>query len=253
MSSSLGCFFLDTNIILSEILGENKARIEQMKSDSSFHKINSYISDSVENEVEKKIRQATTFLGDVIRITIPGHLLESRQKSGISPKDSLTSFDIKCLEELFSCYYNYIKETKFGLLSAISVIEEWIISFLGNKLNEGLTISIEDFQTKLVEKLLELTSDIDSLFDYLITFEKSFVTKKTIPLDTRVVRSVNALRIHYPDCTHIASAIIHQFNSKEKTVFVTLDFTSILNKKQIISDHLGIMCSDPLYALHHLL
>lgn len=244
---------MDTNIILSEILKENTPRIEQLKKDASFHKITCNVSDSVEKEVDKKIQEASTFLGDVIRVTINGHLLESRQKCGISLMDPMTSFDIKALEELFSYYYDFIKETKFGLLSPLSLIEEWVISFLGDILNQGIEISIGEFQTKLVEKLLELTSDIDSLYEHLITFQRSFVKKKSIQLDSRITQSVNALEIHYPDCVHIASAIIHQINSKEKTVFVTLDFSSILDKKQIIYKQLGIICCDPLYALHHLL
>ena len=250
--SSLGCFFLDTNIILSEILKQNTPRIEQLKKDASFYNVPCFVSDSVVEEIDDKIQEASRFLGDVVRITIRGHLLEARKKRNIPFTAPMTSFDIKSLEELFSYYYDFLQKTKFGLLSPVSLVEEWVIPFLGDMLNQGLAVTIDNFQTQLVKKLLELTSSIESLYEHLIIFERGFVKKQNISLNSRIVSSINNLGIHKPDCAHIASAIIHQGVTKQKTAFVTLDFSSILNKKKLMKRTLGITCCDPLYALHHL-
>lgn len=251
-STSVGCFFLDANIILSDILKENTPRIEKLKKDSSLHNIPCYVSDSVGKESYKKVQQTSNFLGKIVRETIQYSISESRRKRSIPPTDPITSGDIKALEDLFSAYHDAIRTTRIGLSSPISLIEEWAISFLGEKLDQRTTITISQFLTELVKKLLELTSSIEDLYDYLVTFQRGFVKTKNIALDSRVVSSVKTLGIHEPDCDHIASALMYQTRTGEKTVFATLDFSSILDKRHEIVKQLGIDCCDPLYALHHL-
>ena len=251
-STSVGCFFLDTNIILSDILKENTPRIEKLKKDSSFHNIPCYVSDSVEKESYGKVQQTSNFLGKVVRETIQYHMLDSRKKRGVPLTDPMTSDDVKALEDLFSAYHDAIKMTRIGLLSPVSLIEEWTISFLGEKLDQRVTITISEFMRELVKGLLKLTSSFEDLYDDLVTFQRGFVKTKNITLDSRIVFSVKNLGIHEPDCDHIVSALTHQTSTGEKTVFVTLDFSSILDKRHEIVEHLGIECCDPLYALHHL-
>jgi len=250
--SSAGCFFLDTNIILSDILKENTPRIEKIKKDSSFHKIPCYVSDSVGKEIYTKVQQTSNFLGNIVRETIQYSISEFRKKHSIPLTDPITSGDVKALEDLFSAYHDAIRTTRIGLSTPISLIEEWTISFLGEKLDQRTTITIGQFLIELVKKLLELTSSIEDLFDHLVTFQRGFVKTKNIALDSRVVSSVKALHIHEPDCDHITSALMYQTLTGEKTVFATLDFSSILDKRHEIAKQLGIECCDPLYALHHL-
>jgi hypothetical protein len=102
-----------------------------------------------------------------------------------------------------------------------------------------------------VKSLLKLTSEIGDLYDDLVTFQKGFVKVKNVTLDSRIVSRVEMLGIHKPDCDHIASAIIHQIGTTEKTVFVTFDFNSILDQRDAIQKQFSIECCDPLYALHH--
>ena len=243
---------MDTNIILSDILKENTPRIEKLKKDSSFHKVPCYISDSVKAESYEKVQQASIFLGDVVRNTFLDHMLEVRKESGIPPTDPITSPDVKALEDLFSHYYYAIQTTRIGLLSPVSLIEEWSISFLGEKLDQGVAMTISEFLRELIKKLLKLTSSIEDLYDDLVTFERGFVKIKTLTLDSRIISCINDIGIHKPDCDHITSALTHQAGTGEKTVFVTLDFSSILDKRQELVKQLGIECSGPLYALHHL-
>lgn len=243
---------MDTCVILSDILKQNTPRIEKLKKDSSFHNILCYVSDSVEKESYEKVQETSSFLGNVVRETIKYSLLDARKKDNISLTDPMSSYDVKVLEDLFSFYHNAVRTTKIGLPSPVSMIEEWTISFLGEKLDKGVTIGIDQFLTELVKKLLALTRFFEDLYDNLVTFQKSFLKRKTVALNAQTIDKLKALGIHEPDYYHISSAIDHQTNSKEKAVFVTLDYASILNKRHVILKKLGIECCDPLYALHHL-
>jgi predicted hydrocarbon binding protein len=165
----------------------------------------------------------------------------------------MTSGDIKALENLFSYYHNAVRTTKVALPKPVDLIEEWTISFLDEKLEKGTAITINDFLKELVKKLLELTSYIDDLYDNLVIFQKGFFKVKNVAVDSRIVNELQDIDLHISDCEHIASAITHQTETKEKTVFVTLDYQSILYRRDNIRRKFNLDCCDPLYALHHLL
>ena len=191
-------------------------------------------------------------MGDVVRETIKYSLQDSRKKRNIPLTAPMDSNDIKILEDLFDYYQNAVRTTKVGLPSPVSVIEEWAISFLGEKLDKGVAIDVNQFLVELVKKLLKLASSIEDLYNDLVTFQRGFVKKKNVVVNASTISQLQAIRVHKPDYYHIASAISHQISSKEKTVFVTLDYASILRKRHTIRNQLGIECCDPLYALHHL-
>jgi hypothetical protein len=141
------------------------------------------------------------------------------------------------------------------LTDPISLIEEWVILFLAEQLDKGISITISDLGRELVKSVLKLTVNIQDSYDNLVTFEKGFVKKRNMPTDPRMVRTVGNLEllgVHTPDSDHVASAIMNQILCSEKTVFVSLDFSTILNKRDIIWTNFRIECCDPLYALHHL-
>jgi len=251
-STSIGCFFLDTCIILSEILKENTSRIEKLKKDSNFHNIPCFISNSVKQESYEKVKQAANFLAETVRDTIQYSLLESRRKRNIPPEDPIISDDIKALEELFSYYHNAVRTTKKGLPSPVSILEEWAITYLGEMLDKGVALKIPQFLLELIKMLLKLTSSLEDSYDQLVTFERGFLKIKSEILDANAITALQNLGIHKPDYLHLASAFSHQTSTNEKTVFVTLDFASILNKRHLIKKNLKMDCCDPLYALHHL-
>lgn len=251
-STSIGCFFLDSCIILSEILNENPSRIAKLKRDSNFHNIPCYVSNSVKKESYEKVTQASNFLGNVVRDTMQYSLLENRRKKNIPLTDPITSDDIKALENLFSYYHSAVRTTKKGLPSPISLIEEWTITYLGEKLDQKVAMDIPKFLLELVKVLLMLTSHIEDSYDDLVTFQRRFIKVKNIAPNALVRAKLQRLGIHEPDDTHIASAVSHKVNDNEETVFVTLDFSSILRERYYIKKQLKIDCCDPLYALHHL-
>jgi hypothetical protein len=250
-SPSVGCFFLDACVVLSEILGQNPSRMEKMKKDVHFHSISCYVSNSVETETRNKVQKTSDFLGSIVRDTIQYHLEENRRKRNIPLSNPMDSNDVNALEDLFSWYNEEIRKNNV-LTSPVSLVEEWAISFLADKLDRRVSITIDTFVSELVKKLLQLTSDIENSYDNLITFEKSFARKIKIVPHSSTISAVEALGLHEPDCDHVAAALENQQTTKQKMVFVTLDFATVLDKRDELRKNLGIVCSDPLYAAHHL-
>jgi len=252
--TSTGCFFLDTNIIVSEILQEHNPRIEKLKHDSELHEIPCYISDSVKEETYDKIEETCNFLGNIVREAIKYSLEESRNQRRVSLDSPMTSEDLKALEETFSLLHGSARATRVSLESPIALVEEWAITFLGEKLGKGESINVAQFLIELSKKVLATTSSIEDPYDEIVEFERSFVKTKVIVPDSSIINALDSIGIHEPDNVHIASAFFHQTKIGEKTVFCTLDYSSILSKRDLMWNQLNIRieCRDPLYALYHL-
>lgn len=210
-----------------------------------------YICDSVQKETTKKVKETSDFLGNVVRDIMKYQLEEGRKKRNVPLSDSMTTNDILTLEDLFYIFYEHQRNSKVGLIAPIALIEEWTIPFLADILDKGTKMDIDGFLIELVKSLLRLTSEIGDLYDDLVTFQKGFVKTCIEATDSRIVSAVEMLGIHKPDCDHIASAIIHQTGTKEKTVFVTFDFKTILDLRDELRRQFSLECCDPLYALHH--
>jgi hypothetical protein len=58
--------------------------------------------------------------------------------------------------------------------------------------------------------------------------------------------------IHAPDSDHIAFAVLNLILYPEKTIFVTLDFKTIVSKRDLVKVNHKIECCDPLYTIHHI-
>jgi hypothetical protein len=138
------------------------------------------------------------------------------------------------------------------LIAPIALIEEWTIPFLADILDKGIKMDIGGFLRELVKSLLKLTSEIQDLYDDLVTFQRGFVKTCSVTTDSRIVSAVENLGVHKPDSDHIASAIIHQTGTKEKTVFVTFDVKTILDFRDELRRQYHLESCDPLYALHHI-
>jgi len=248
---SSGCFFLDTTILLSQILKENSVRIEKLKNDIKSYKIPCYISDSVQNECKDKIEKALNFVGQIVKDTINLRLEEERTRRRISLTSPISSDDIIALEKTFSLLHGAMKASH-KLTNPIEVIEEWTIKYLGEKLEQGTIFDKNQFMMELVKNILKVTSSIQDPYDELVTFERSFARKINVVIDLRIVDSLLNIDIHKPDSIHLACAWCHQINSNERTVFVTFDFSSIISKQDEIRKLLNLVCCDPLYAIYHL-
>lgn len=248
-----GCFLLDTNIIISEILQKDDIRINKMKRDADFYNIQSYFSESVKRECKKKIEDTLKFFGEVVQDIIKRRLEDSKRKMGLPLSSPITYDDIIELEKEYSDLHGYILKT-YQLTQPIEIIEEWSINYLEDILKKGKGISIEQFVLELVMKVLDVGSKIQNPYDDFITFERSFALLKSgLITDQPIIDSLSSISTHHPDNEHIASAFSNQTTNEEKTIFVTNDYSSIINKREEIKQMLDITCCDPLYAIYHLI
>lgn len=231
---------------------ENAPRIEKLKNDVDRNSIPCYISESVRVESEMKINCTLNFLGDVVRDSVVYALEESRRLRRILSDLPMTREDVLALEELFSQLHNSVRTNSGSLVSPIRMIEEWAITFLGKKLEEGTVITISEFVAELVKNLLDLTSSIQDPFDELVTFEQRFARLINVSIDQPIIDSLTKIGVHEPDATHVASAVCHKLGCQENVVFVSVDYGSLISKQDEIRRTVGMICCDPLYAFHHL-
>lgn len=250
-TQSSGCFILDTSVLLSEILKENTARVDKLKSDAAFYRVPCYMSNSVKQECSDKVQKTTNFLGTTVRDVIKIELENARNKNGIPLTSPMTSSDVLVLEELFLAFNYAARATKMALPSPLADVEEWAITYLGEQLQKGAAIDVPTFMTELVKKLLKVTSLVINQYDELVTFQKGFASTLNLALNPATVNSMLQLGLHDPDATHIAYAADNKTKNNQRTVFVTLDYDSI-SKKHVLKKLHGIACCDPLYAIHEL-
>lgn len=247
------CFFVDTCVIFSEVLKENRARIEKFKKDIANHSVPCYIAASVNRECEEKLETTLDYLGNMVRDSVNGALEESRNNRGISITAPMTTEDMIALDELFRALQDIARTIRpIPLLNPVSVIEEWVVTFLQKKLEEETQLGVPEFILELVKGLLTLTSSIQDPYDELVTFERKFIKKIATAVDNPIINALRRIGIHDPDTTHIASAVNHQIESHEKTVFVTFDYRSIISMREEIERQVRIVCCDPLYAIYYL-
>ncbi|MDR0471338.1 MAG: hypothetical protein LBH79_06415 [Nitrososphaerota archaeon] len=247
------CFFLDANLVLSDILNENNPRLAKLKNDAHLNKIPCYISDSVKNEVKSKVQRTTDFLGTAIRETVYTALVESRDKRKI-PSDAPIDFsDVKALEDLFSEYHVMAKR-QGSLTGPLMEVEQWSIQFIADKLDKGLTITIDGFLLELTKTVLLNISTIADVCDNLVEFEKGHIKTKVIAVDERVkqiARIAEGYGIHAPDSLHVACVHQYQALKNEQAVFATRDYGIIKQKNGLWERKIHIEISDPLYAFYH--
>ena len=245
------CFFLDTNIVISDILNKNNPRIEKLKTDAVVHKIPCYISDSVKTEVEGKVTLTSNFLGEAVRQTVKVAIEDDRRNRGVSLDLPMSIYDVRALEDLFSICHNTARSNRLSLIKPLNFVEEWAKGFIGDKLNKGDKISVKDFLIELSKKLLETTSTIEDLYDNLIEFELGHIKTKVVPVNSSLVDIIHNEGVHTPDDVHVAVAYTYQISNNEKVVFVTQDYGVIDKKTNLFRQNVVIELSDPLYAVYH--
>ncbi len=247
-----GCFFIDTTVLLSEILNENTIRLEKFKKNIASYNIPCLITDSVKSECEKKINSTLDFLGKIIKESIAFQLEDTRQKRNLPNDSPMTIEDMIVLEQLFSSLHN-LARASFQLTSPIQIIEEWVIQFLDEEIKQGKKLGCSQFILELVKKLLVLTSSFQDTYDDLVTLERGLAKNIDIVPDASTIESLKELGIHEPDATHIACAFLHSLNKGQESIFVTFDYGSILSKRDVVYGLLKQRCCDPLYAIYYLL
>jgi hypothetical protein len=239
--------------VISDILNENNPRIQKLKEDAQINQIPCYISDSVKDEINKKVVDTTNYLGNTVRQTVKDALEDSRNRRRVPLGAPIDCNDVRALEDLFSVCHSAIRRQRI-LVRPLFAVEHWAINFIAEKIRKGDKLTIDDFLLELTRILLENTSLIEDVHDYLVEFERGHIKAKTIPRDagiSRNVRFAEGYGIHHPDSLHIACAHAYQSLHNEQAVFTTQDYGIIHRKQNLVSRGINLEISDPLYAIYH--
>lgn len=239
---------MDSCVILSEILGQRASRMSKFKSDatSDANAVQCLFSGSVQKECNEKIKQTTDFLGRTLTHSIKVALEQQRKDNLNSP---LTYKDIIALEDVFMAWR--LSSRGGPLILPIEAIEEWAITFLGEKINREETIDTHRFQVELTKKILDLVRKIQRPYDELVTFQTSFIKKTNEIPHPHALRVLIQMRLQATDATHIAVAV-NLVSKGKPTVYVTTD-QGILARREEIQQQVRIICCDPIYAIYHLM
>lgn len=247
-----GYLFLDTSVVLAEILKENASKISKLKNDVNAYKIPCFISDSVRDECKEKVEGTINAVGYIVKNTIKLSLEEARKRRGVQQDFPIDSYDVIELERVFSNLYSKMKGT-YKFTTPIQIIEEWTISFLQTTLEKGKPVTVNQFILELVKSLLKVSSIIQDPYDELITFEKGFINVINSKLDQKIINELLLIGVHETDAKHIAAAFDYNLRSHKKIVFVTFDYGTIIRNRSKIKAKVGIVCCGPLYAVHYLI
>lgn len=242
-----GILFLDSCVILSEILGQRAGRMSKFKSDAASHSdaVQCLFSGSVQKECDEKIKQTTDFLGQTLKHSIKVALEQQRKDNPNSP---LTYKDIIALEDVFMVWR--LSSRGGPLILPIEAIEEWAITFLGEKINRGETIDTHRFQVELTTKILDLVRKIQRPYDELVTFQTSFIKKTNEIPHPHALHMLIQMRLQTTDAAHLAVAA-NLVSKGKPTVYVTTDQGILARREEI--RQVGITCCDPIYAIYHLM
>lgn len=234
--------FFDANIILGEVLGQFRTKIEKLKRDVREKGIACFASSSVIEECDKRITGTVNFIGQYI---IEFLKLWFEEK-GLPPSTQISNIDIRDLENFLNFY------GRRNLLNdPITEIESWMVNELEKLRKEQPSLDINTFIVKMTAEVLKAASSVQLRYSSLKT-TGTFITIKTIIPDNRIVDELkNMAGLHDDDAEHIASVSSYQLSNMSTSVFVTLDRRTVLFYKDAIFKIAKANCCDPIYAIHN--
>ncbi len=248
------CFFLDSCVALAEILGENREVMEKFKTDVQKRGISCYLSDSVVAECERKLSFSQTFFEKVFQTVAEVRFNECRTKLGIKPEDPLRKEDFLIFADLF---IELRKAMSPIFAEPLRTLEIKMVLALEDTLRRGVTLNFSIFLSRIIAQALVLAAHLKIQKVKYIINEQGFFKKKSVAPDKamseKLLSSVHYSKydpFHKDDSDNISSAWAYKQSTGEDTVFVTLDFRSVLFYAEEIFNVINLRCADPLYAVH---
>jgi hypothetical protein len=241
--------------VFSELLGQNKPRIEKLKRDAARYNIKCYVSPSVEAECDYKIKKTINFLDFVLKKVIIAYLEGIQTKPRDLTTSEVSNEDLHTIREAFMLVN--ANSRKFDLIKdPFQAVEEFLVEKLDDQLEEPEKGVLSDFATLLTANILEEITKLTSDFETLIDLEARFVSKSNESPDQSIVTLLINNGIHTADAVHISIIASHQRNHNVKAVFLTFDYSTILRKwadAQSADSRLRtIDCCDPIYGISFL-
>jgi len=254
-STIQGCFYLDSCVVLSEVLGQNKTRMGKFKQDVRKHGINCYVSPSVVTECEYLIKNTINFLDFVLKRVVIVYLEGITTKPRDLNTAQVSNEDLHLTKEAFMTVNQTARQ--FDLLTdPFQAIEEWLVEKLDAEVEKTKKGVLGDFVISLTATILEEITKLESAFETLVDLEASYISKSTQSPCRPIVDLLVQNGIHTADAVHISVVESHQRSHHNKAVFLTFDYKTILlkwtNIQRSESRLRSIFCCDPIYGLSHL-
>lgn len=245
-----GCFYVDSCVIFSEILGQNQQKMKKLRKDVLANKIDCYISESVDDEVAEKIQRTINFLGNILKETIIVYL----EDSITNPRDLMTikptNNDIHILKEAFLAINVNIRHLNL-VTDPFRMVEEWLVEKFDDEISKKSKQTIGMIIIFLTKIILQEIVKINSNYERIVKLEADYIRNSNQTPDSYINAELQRLGIHRPDSDHISVMKSHFSNTTENAIFLTLDF-GIIRKWELIKNYCDIIVCDPIYGLSHL-
>jgi cysteinyl-tRNA synthetase len=221
---------LDSSILISDFFEHFKPRIEKLFVLKSRYNVNCRISSSVEEECLEKLENLLNFIGEnttLLKMHIAGE--KSRNQNEIIIEEP----DIILIELLMRDRFNKLsqKARTEGRPSPeieqelLRILEETLVDFLEEKLKSSAILRMEEIDAFLAKCLKDFLQIRNAFREQM----KQIALKTDIDPDSELVDEIKKLGIPKKDSIHIASAMQFAATNNLSTVFVTVDYKTIIN------------------------
>jgi len=212
-----------------------------------------YISSSVKDECDEKIRELLDFVGSSI-VSLRMHIAGEKTKT--QHEIVITEPDILLIELLVGDLFKELtekaktegREPPDIEQNLLRLLEGSLVDFFEQEFKKHASLSMEELESFLAQ-CLDKFLYIEEAFHLQM---KSLTQKIQIDPDSTVINEINRIGIPKEDGTHIASAMQYSLSNKTSTVFVSVDYKHIINFQVQLYERFKFQVSDPVYAFYHL-
>jgi len=260
------CFFFDVNILLDTVFykahdlaglrherGVRGERLEKLLSDIEKYKIDCFASSSVYSKLSEIVSEVNASIADSARKLIC--YLREKKKPTSSSSNELSPFsmksDIFLIEKFFRDEFRQLsrEEEKEGLRR----VEYLLVGHLEQALkNHGETVRTQEIVSFIENLLVDINKWSDARNTAMLQIRQD-IQEKTIVVDRGLQKTIKMeFFMSDEDSSHVGSAFQYQTKENTMVIFVSIDYKHIINWQEEIFSKLKLMCSDPIYAVHHL-
>lgn len=247
------CFFLDSSVLFSSFFGKFKSRIEKFWSARKINGIPCYISSSVEKECDERMEDILNFIGEdilLLKMHIGGEKCKTQHEIILGEQDLIL------IELLIKDRFNELSQKAKSEGRRIPeleqeflrTLEESLVEFLEGKFKENASLRMNEIDNFLARCLDEFLVIKEAFKEY----RKGLGQITEVEPDSKMVESVKKLGVPTKDSSHIVSAMQYAEKKKLSTVFVSVDYRTILCFQEELYQNFKVQASDPIYAYYHL-
>jgi hypothetical protein len=225
--------------------------MRKFKHDIEKHGITCYFSDSIAKECDYKVTRTIQFIDYVLKRVLVVYL-----EGVVIPRDlsktKASNEDLLRLQDAFLTVKRNIRD--FDVLTdPFQAIEEWVIEKLEEEVEKKEPPLLSEFVTTITGIIIQAITELKSNLESIIDLEASFASKSYDIPNQVIVRLLTQNGISYDDATHISVINSHQNRNRQRAVFLTFDYKTIILKWEDIqmanAPILPLTCCDPIYGI----